>query len=294
MSTEREITARAIALHHAFTHVHLDRRRFFADLTRLAGSFAAAQALAATIGADPAAAAIVMPDDKRLRARRITLPGADGDRLKAYLTLPAGSPRRLPAVLVVHENRGLNPHIEDIARRLAVAGFTALAVDFLSPAGGTPADEDKARGMIGGLDLLHTVRNGIAAIRWLREDKRTNGKVGTIGFCWGGALVNRIAVDAGTALAAAVAFYGPTPSPEDAATVKAPMLLHYAGTDDRVNAGADAWVAALRHAQVAVSRYDYPGTQHAFHNDTAAARYDRTAAALAWDRTLAFLRKELA
>ncbi len=293
MHSPDDIKTRAIALYDAYTHRHLDRRRFFAEMTRLAGSLAAAQALAATIAADPAAAAQIAPEDKRVHAQWLTLPGAENDRLKAYLVEPAGPPVRRPAILVVHENRGLNAYIEDVARRLAIAGFAALAVDFLSPGGGTPADEDKARGMIGALDMPHTVRNGVAALHWLRADKRTNGKVGVIGFCWGGGMVDSIAVAAGDGLGAGVAFYGPPPPPSEAARVKAALMLHYAGNDDFVNPRAGPWVEALRHAHVAVTRHDYPGTQHAFHNDTSAARYNEAAATLAWDRSIAFLRKEL-
>lgn len=288
------LRARAIALYDDFTHTHLDRRRFFADLTRMAGSVAAAQALAAAIATDPAAAAIVAPEDKRIKASWITLPGGNGNRLKAYFVLPAGPAKPRPAILVIHENRGLNAYIEDVARRFAVADFAALAVDFLSGAGGTPADENRAREMIGGLDIPVSVKDGTAAINWLREDKRTNGKAGVIGFCWGGAMVNRIAVDAGSALSAGVAFYGPTPPPMEAASVKAPLVLHYAGNDERVNAQAGEWVAALKAAQVNVTRYDYPGTEHAFHNDTSAARYNKAAADLAWDRTIAFFQEKLA
>jgi carboxymethylenebutenolidase len=289
-----DLTAKAIALYDEFTHTHLDRRRFFADLTRLAGSATAAQLLAATIAADPAAATVILPEDKRVKASWITLPGGGENKLKAYLVLPAGIARPAPAVLVVHENRGLNAYVEDVARRLAVSGFVALAVDFLSSAGGTPADEEKARSMISTLDITAAVRDGVAAITWLHEDKRTNGKAGVVGFCWGGGMVNRIAVEAGPLLSAGVAFYGPTPPPEFAKAVKAPLMLHYAGTDDRVNASASVWVDALRTSGVAVTRHDYPGTQHAFHNDTSVARYDAQAAELAWARTIAFFKETLA
>lgn len=290
----KDLTAQAIKLYDDYTHRHLDRRRFFADLTKLAGSAAAAQALALSIAANPAAAALVAPEDKRVKARWGTLPGGNGKPLKAYLAEPVDAARRHPGVLVVHENRGLNAHIQDVARRLAVAGFVGLAVDFLSGAGGTPADEDRAREMIGALNLPDAVKDGAAAINWLRQSKHTNGKAGVVGFCWGGAMVNRIAVEAGNALSAGVAFYGVTPPPTEAASVKAPMLLHYAGNDERVNAQSGAWVDALKAAGVSVTRYDYPGTEHAFHNDTAAARYNKAAAELAWGRTIAFFKEHLA
>lgn len=287
------LTAQAIKLYDDFTHRHLDRRRFFADLTKLAGSAAAAQALALSIAADPAAAALIAPEDKRVKASWIAVPGSQANKLKGYFVEPSGPAKRRPAVLVVHENRGLNAYVEDVARRLAVAGFASLAIDFLSGSGGTPADENKAREMIGALDLPVSVKDGVAAVNWLREDKRTNGKAGVVGFCWGGAMVNRIAVEAGDALSAGVAFYGPTPPPTEAVDVKAPLLLHYAGADDRVNAQAGAWVDALKAAHISVTRYDYPGTEHAFHNDTSAARYNKAAAELAWDRTIAFFKEHL-
>ncbi len=194
---------------------------------------------------------------------------------------------------MVHENRGLTPYVKDVARRLAVAGFVGLAVDFLTPQGGSPADEDKARQMIGALDLAAATADGVATIDWLAAHKLLSGKVGAVGFCWGGAMVNRLAVNAGTRLTAASAFYGPPPPPSEAANVKAALMLHYAGTDDRVNAGADTWVDALKAAQVDVRRYDYPGTQHAFHNDTSAARFNQEAANLAWDRTIALFKEKL-
>lgn len=288
-----DLTARAIKLYDDFTHVHLDRRRFFADLTKLAGSAAAAQALALSIAASPAAAVLVAPEDKRIRASWTTLPGGNGNPLKAYLAEPAETATRRPAVLVVHENRGLNAYIEDVARRLAVAGFIGLAVDFLSGSGGTPADENQAREMIGALNLPASIKDGVAAINWLRANKQTNGKAGVVGFCWGGAMVNRIAIEAGSALSAGVAFYGPTPPPTEAADVKAPMLLHYAGNDERVKPQSGAWVEALKAAHVNVTRHDYPGTEHAFHNDTSVARYNKVAAELAWDRTIAFFKEHL-
>jgi carboxymethylenebutenolidase len=194
-----DLRARAIALYDEFTHTHLDRRRFFGDLTRLAGGAAAANALALSIAADPAAAALIEPEDKRVKASWIAVPGGNGNKLKGYFVTPAGSAQRHPAVLVVHENRGLNAYVEDVARRLAVAGFAALALDFLSESGGTPANEDQARELIGALNIPAVVKDGVAAIHWLRDDKQTNGKAGVVGFCWGGAMVNRIAAEAGSA-----------------------------------------------------------------------------------------------
>jgi len=291
---EDDLKNRAIALYDSFTHGALGRRTFMADMTRLAGSAAAAQMLVAAIAADPAAAAIVAEGDKRLNAKMVYWSGAHGHKLFGYMAIPKKHAKKPAAVLVIHENRGLQPYTRDVARRLAVAGFVGLAVDFLAPQGGTPADEDKARQMIGALDLVSATADGVATIDWLRGHRLLNGKVGAVGFCWGGAMADRLAVNAGPALAAACAFYGPPPPPSDAARVKAAMLLHYAGNDDRVNAGAGPWVDALRAAHVDVRRFDYPGTQHAFHNDSSAARYNAEAAGLAWDRTIAFLQEKLA
>lgn len=288
-----DLKARAIALYDRFTHGNLDRRGFMADMTRLAGSAAAAQLLVASIAADPAAAAMIAEDDKRVDAKMVHWDGANGHKLFGYMAIPKKA-KKPGAVLVVHENRGLQPYTKDVARRLAVAGFVGLAVDFLAPLGGTPADEDKARAMIGSLDLAAAAADGVATINWLATQKLLNGKAGAVGFCWGGAMVNRLAVDAGSALQAGVAFYGPTPPPSEAVKVKAALMLHYAGTDDRVNAGASLWVEALQAAKVDVRRFDYPGTQHAFHNDTSAARYNAEAAAVAWDRTIVLFREKLA
>ena len=285
---------RAIALHDRFTHGHGDRRAFMRDLAALAGGATAAAALAASIGASPASAALVAADDPRLTAETVTFPGAGGHRMSGLLVRPKGSKARLPGVIVIHENRGLVPHIQDVARRVALAGFVALAPDFLAPAGGTPADEDQGRTMIGGLDPAATVADAVATLAWLRRDGRTTGKVGAVGFCWGGGMVDKLAVAAGPALGAGVAFYGPPPPRSEAAKVKAPLMLHYAGLDERINAAAGPWVEALKAARVDVTRYDYPGVNHAFHNDTSAARYDKAAATLAWDRTIAFFREKLA
>ena len=289
-----DLKARAIALYDRFTHGDRDRRAFMAEMSGLVGGTAAAQLLVASIAADPAAAAMIAEDDKRLTAKMVSWNGANGHKLFGYMAIPKKHAKKPSAVLVIHENRGLQPYTRDVARRLAIAGFVGLAIDFLSPQGGTPGDEDKARQMIGALDLGAATANGVATIDWLAAHKLLNGKVGAVGFCWGGAMADRLAVSAGTALSAACAFYGPPPPPADAAKVKAAMLLHYAGSDDRVNTGAGPWVEALRAAHVDVRRFDYPGTQHAFHNDTSAARYDAAAANLAWDRTIAFFREKLA
>jgi len=291
---EHGLRARAIALYDRFTHVTHDRRGFMTELTRLAGGTAAANALLLSIAADPAAAAIVPPDDPRLRISEARWPSAPGRTMAGYVARPAAEPQRRPVVVVIHENRGLNAHIRDVARRFALEGFTALAPDFLSPEGGTPADEDQARTMIGALDLAAATADGVSAIRLMKRARTSTGKVGVVGFCWGGAMANRLAIAAGSDLLAAVPYYGPPPDPAEAAKVKAAMLLHYAGEDPRVNAGAQPWIEALRAAHVPTDAFFYQGAQHAFNNDTSAARYDRAAAELAWNRTIAFLRRRLA
>ncbi|PXA95843.1 carboxymethylenebutenolidase [Nostoc sp. 3335mG] len=289
-----DLRQRAIRIYDAFTHEHLDRRRLLRDMTGIAGSVAAAELLIAGIAASPVSAQQVPADDKRLVARRHDY-SADGTAMSGYLVEPAGKKTRRGAVMVIHENRGLTAHIEDVARRVALDGFTAFAPDFLTPSGGTPkGDDDRARQMIGALDLAKTVQIGVSTLAMLRGLKGTNGKVGAVGFCWGGAMVNRLAVAAGTGLDAGVAYYGPAPTPAEASKVQAALLLHYAGNDARVNATAEPWVAALKADRKHVESFTYAGVEHAFNNDTSAERYNAEAAALAWGRTIAFLRRHLA
>jgi carboxymethylenebutenolidase len=278
-----KITQAMIDAYDEYTHVTLDRRGFMEKLTRLAGSGAAAAAIAPMLPASPARAAIVTENDPRLKAEDITWPG-DGGEMKGYLVRPADAAGKLGAVIVVHENRGLNPHIKDVARRMALEGFLALAPDFLSPFGGTPADEEAARGMIGQLDPAKTAANG---------HPEGNGKVGAIGFCWGGGTVNNLAVNAPD-LAAAVAYYGRQAKAEDVPKIKAALLLHYAGLDARINEGIEAYKAALEASGKEFTIHVYEGVQHAFNNDTSEARYDKAAADLAWSRTVAFFTERLA
>jgi carboxymethylenebutenolidase len=292
--TDANIRQRAIELYDAFTHQHADRRAFMRELTMLTGGAAAANALLASIAADPAAAAVVAAADPRVKTQEVSWPGANGHTMKGYTARPAGKVVKRPAVMVIHENRGLTDHIRDITRRVALAGFLAVAPDFLSPAGGTPANEDEARTMIGKLDLAATVADAVATVGWLRRVSQSTGKVGAVGFCWGGAMVNRVAVAAGSALSAGVAYYGPAPDPREAARVKAAMMLHYAGLDDRVNATGKPWIEALKAAGVPTEAFVYDGVNHAFNNDTSVDRYDKVAADLAWGRTILFLKARLA
>lgn len=282
----------AIALHDRFTHGSMDRRAFMAEMTRIAGGSAAAALLVSSIAcraADPQ----VPPSDSRIRTQELELEAAPGRIYKAYNAAPLEAEARLPAVLVVHENRGLNDHIRDVARRLAVAGYSAVAVDFLSPAGGTPADEDRARTMIGQLDMAQTVADGAALIRRLAGADGAAHRVGIVGFCWGGGLVHRLAVAAGDSLSAAVSFYGPAPDPSEAPRVAAPVLIHLAGRDERVNRTGIPWAEALRAAGRDVTLVNHPDVDHAFHNDTSAARYNREAAERAWTQTLDFFGRNL-
>jgi carboxymethylenebutenolidase len=285
---DENLKQKAILLYDRFTHDGLDRRLFMARMVALAGSVAAAEALIGAIAASPAAAAVVPADDPRLTTRTQDLVGG----YKAYVAEPRT--RSLKAsVLVIHENRGLNDHIRDVSRRLGVAGFRAVAPDFLSPAGGTPANEDAAREAIGKLDLQKAVSDAVAMLDELSKSSR-GGKVGAVGFCWGGGFVNRLAVAAGNKLDAGVAYYGPAPDPSEAPKVQAPLLVHDAGLDERVNRTSFPWVEALRAAKKPVNFYLYEGVNHAFNNDTSAERYDKAAANLAWQRTLAFFKRHLA
>jgi len=285
---DQELKQVAIELYDRFTHDGLDRRVFMARMVALAGSVAAAEALIGAIAASPAAAAVVPADDPRLTTRTQDLVGG----YRAYVAEPRT--RSLKAtVLVIHENRGLNDYTRDVARRIGIAGFRGVAVDFLSPSGGTPPNEDAPREAIGKLDLNKSVSDAVSILDELAKSSR-GGKVGAVGFCWGGGFVNRLAVAAGDKLAAGVSFYGPAPDPAEAAKVRAPLELHLAGLDNRVNTTGFPWVTALREAKKTVKFFLYDDVHHAFHNDTSAERYNKAAADLAWKRTLAFFKQHLA
>ncbi len=286
-----QITQAMIDAYDEYTHLTLDRRSLMRKLTALAGSGAAAAVVLPMLAADKASAAIVDPADNRIKTQEITFKGATGE-LSGYLAMPAQASGKLPSVLIVHENRGLNPHIEDVARRAATDGFLALAVDFLSPSGGTPQDEDKAREMIGKLDQAQTVANAVSAIAYLKSRDDSNGKVGAIGFCWGGGVVNQLAA-ASPDLAAGVAYYGRQLEAEKVPQIGAALMLHYAGLDERINAGIDAYKKALDAAGKEYQIFVYDGVNHAFNNDTSQARYDKAASDLAWSRTVEFLKAKL-
>ena len=281
-----------IDLYDEYTHAPLDRRDFVKRLAALVGSSAAAYALLPVLENNYAHAALIEETDNRLSARLLEFEGPSGT-LKGYLAQPAGKSRKkIGSVLVIHENRGLNPHIQDVARRAALAGYNALALDFLSPLGGTPADEDEARALFPKLDAAQSVANGRAALAYLKALPNSNGKVGTVGFCWGGAMVNQLAVSAPD-LNAAVCFYGMAPDTAKVPQIKAHVQLHYAGLDERINASRAAYEAALKAAGVDFESFLYEGKQHAFHNDTNVARYDKASAELAWKRTLDLFKRTL-
>jgi len=289
---EPEITQEMIRAYDDYTHLTLDRRGFIETLTRLAGSAAAAAAIAPLIASNYARAETVAADDSRLKTEDITYPGASG-AVKGYLAMPAAATGTLPAVVVIHENRGLNPHIRDVTRRLALEGFIALGPDLLSPKGGTPASDDEAGKLFQELDRTLLVPDAVAAIAYLKSLPQSNGKVGAVGFCFGGGIVNQMAV-ASPDLVAAVAYYGAQPTAEEVARIKAKLMLHYAGLDERIDAGIPAFEAALKAHGVAYQLFMYDGVNHAFNNDTSAARYNKEAADLAWSRTVAFLKENLA
>jgi carboxymethylenebutenolidase len=273
-----------IDLFDRFTHGAMRRREFLEKLSLLAGSTAAAQALLPLLENNYAMAQMVQENDSRIVTETVTFENGQG-----YLAKPAtGGP--FPGVVVIHENRGLNPHIKDVTRRMAVEGFAALAPDYLSGMGGTPEDADKARDMIGELKPDQIVATSRAAVAALKARQDVNGKVGAMGFCWGGGAVNQLAVYE-PGLAAGVAYYGRQAAAADVPKIEAPLMLHYAGLDERINAGIKDYEDALKVNNKTYELHMYEGANHAFNNDTNAARYDKEAADLAWSRTVEFLKK---
>jgi carboxymethylenebutenolidase len=275
-----------------YVHGDIDRRGFLDRAARYAVGGVTAMMLLDQLNPKFAEAEVIPKDDKRLTTSTIEIDSPKGNgKIKAYFVRPASAKGKLPGVLVVHENRGLNPHIEDIARRIALEGFEALAPDALTTAGGYPGDEDKARELFDKLDRTKTREDFIAAAAALKARPDCTGKIGVVGFCWGGGMTNFLATQLPD-LAAAVPFYGAQPKAEEVAHIKAPMLLHYAGNDDRIDAGIPAFEEALKANKVKYQLFKYDGTQHGFNNDTT-PRFDKTAAALAWKRTIDFFKKNL-
>ncbi len=286
----RTVDQEAIELFDEFTHGTMSRRTFMERLAKMAGGAAAAAALVSILQNNYAEAAVVAEDDDRLVTENATYE-VGGTTMSGYLARPRGG-TKLPAVLVIHENRGLNPHIKDVARRMALEGFVAFAPDALSPVGGTPEDPDRARDMIYELDADENLARFVASIGFLADHPVATGRVGAVGFCWGGGMVNQLAA-AGTVLAAGVPYYGRQLPAEEVPKITAPLCLQYAGLDTRINEGIGAFVAALEADGKPFEIHIYEGANHAFNNDTNEARYDKAAADLAWGRTVAFLKKHL-
>lgn len=281
---------KVVDLYDAYSHGLMDRREFLKRLSFLAGSALAANALLVLLENHDARAELVPKDDPRLYTEDISYQGATGE-VRAKLARPKGE-GKWPGVVVIHENRGLNAHIADVNRRVALEGFLALAPDALSPVGGTPQDENKAIALIGQLDQPSTIKNFVAAVQYLKTHPMSTGRVGVIGFCWGGAMANQVAVNSSDVWAA-VPYYGRQPAIDDVPKIRASLLLHYAGLDEGVNKGIPAYEAALKKASVDYKLFMYEGAQHAFNNDTNLARYNKDAAELAWKRTIAFLKEKL-
>ena len=291
--TAKDFQPEVLQLFDRYVHGDISRRGFLDRAASLAGSAAAAAGLLAALNPKFAEAQQVAPGDARLQTRYQVVDAPEGNgTVRGYLAKPAGVSGKLPAVLVIHENRGLNPHIEDITRRLALDGFLAFAPDALYALGGYPGDEDKARELFSKLDAGKTLNDFVAAARALLTWPESSGKVGAVGFCYGGGVVNILATRI-PELAVGVAFYGSQPPLQDVPRIKAPLLIHYAGVDERINAGWPKFEVALKAAAIPYEAFVYAGVQHGFNNDTT-PRFDEPAAKLAWLRTTTFLKKNLA
>ena len=287
-----EFDPELLTLFDKYVHGGISRREFMDGAAKFAVGGMTAAGIVEALSPNYAFAEQVPKDDKRLKTEYVTFDSPQGyGTIRAYLARPADAKGKLPGVLVVHENRGLNPYIEDVARRVGVAGYLALAPDELTSVGGYPGDDDKGRDLQAKLDQKKMMEDWYAAAMFLKSNPACTGKLGVVGFCYGGTVTNNLAVRIPD-LAAAVPFYGTQPSAEDTAKIKAPLLIHYAGLDDRVNAGWPAYEAALKANHISYTAYIYDGANHGFHNDTT-PRYDKAAATLAWDRTLEFFNKNL-
>jgi carboxymethylenebutenolidase len=281
-----------LRLFDSYVHGLITRRQFLDRAAAFSTSALSASALLEILSPDYALARQVSPDDESITVSYREYDSADGGGvMRGYLAVPSAAVARFPGVVVIHENRGLNPYIEDVARRVAVAGFVAFAPDALSPLGGYPGNDDDGRAMQQQRDRNEMLNDFIAAVRYLQADGNCTGKVGCVGFCFGGWVANALAVNVGD-LAAAVSFYGGQPNVEDVPKIRAPLLLHYGALDTRVNAGWPAYKAALDAAGKRYQEFMYDNCNHGFHNDTT-PRYDRAAAELAWDRTIEFFRQNL-
>jgi carboxymethylenebutenolidase len=281
-----------LILFDAYVHGDIDRRGFLDRAAKFAVGGMTAGMLLDALAPKFAEAQQVPKDDKRLKTEYVEYDSPNGNgKMRGYLVRPANAAGKLPGILVVHENRGLNPHIEDVARRLGLENYMAFAPDALFPLGGYPGDEDKARELFPKLDQAKTREDFVTATQWLMKRPDCTGKVGVVGFCWGGQMSHYLATRV-PELAAAVPFYGPAPAPAEAAKVKTPLLVHFAETDGRVNNAWPPYEAALKERNIPHEAHTYPGTQHGFNNDTT-PRYNPEAAKLAWTRTLDFFKKHL-
>lgn len=281
-----------LVLFDAYVHGVIDRRSFLEQASRYAVGGVTAAMLLDQLSPKFAEAQVVPRDDARLAAEYVEYDSPNGyGKMRGYLALPANVAGKMPAILVIHENRGLNPHIEDVARRFALANFVAFAPDALFPLGGYPGDEDKAREQFSKLDQAKTREDFVAAVDFLKKRPESTGKVGAVGFCYGGGMVNYLATRLPD-LAGGVAFYGSSPNVEDVPKIKAPLMIQSAEVDERINARWPEFEAALKAANIRYERHLYPGTQHGFHNDTT-PRYNEAAAKLAWERTVAFFNKNV-
>lgn len=276
-----------------YVHGDIDRRAFLDGAKKFAVGGLTASAILESLRPNYAWAQQIAKDDSRIKTEYATVPSPQGNgTIRGYLARPAKPGGKLPGVLVVHENRGLNPYIEDVARRLSTANFIAFAPDGLTSVGGYPGDDEKGGKAFAGVDKAKMAEDFEAAARWLKGRPDCTGKIGVVGFCFGGGVANNLAVRMGADLAAAVPFYGGQPKAEDAAKIKAPLLLHYAGLDTRINGGWPAYEEVLKANHVTYTAHVYDGANHGFHNDTT-PRYDEAAAKLAWQRTLDFFNKYL-
>jgi len=282
-----------LSLFDRYVHGGIDRREFIEKASKYAVGGMTAAAMLEALRPNFVLGEQIAATDSRIKGEEASCPSPQGNgTVKGYLVRPSKAGGKLPAILVVHENRGLNPHIRDIARRLAVANFIAFAPDALAPVGGYPGDEEKAAQMFGQLDAAKRTEDFVAASNWIKGHAESSGKLGSVGFCFGGGVVNTLAVRLSDALSAGVPFYGAQPMATDVPKIKAHMLIHYAGMDDRINAGWPAYEAALKAAKVDYQQFTYQGTMHGFNNDTT-PRYDEAAAKLAWTRTVDWFNKHV-
>jgi len=290
----RHIDQRVYDLYDEYCHGRIDRREFLARASALVIGGVSALAMAQALFPRYADAQTIMFTDERIKAKYVEYPspGGSSGKMRGYLVQPSGQ-GKFPAVLVIHENRGLNPYVEDVARRAAIAGFVALAPDGLSPVGGYPGNDDEGRTLQAALDQAKLRQDMVNSALYLKKHELSTGKLGATGFCWGGGMVNNLAVAIGADLNAGVPFYGAAPAAADVAKIKASLLINYAGMDERINGMWPEYEAALKAAKVSYQMYTYEGTNHGFHNNST-PRYDEKAANLAWERTIAFFKQHLA